>query len=166
MEAGGAALWRSPATSGARIRPGCAGDSSSSSCDGRRSFRISARPSGVPGGGGGGFSDEGYLKYYVSLSRCGGSKKEEKKRAKLVKGLARDLPMFYYSMSFGLEAGEGLAGEVQGKMISVRCPSYPLSCFCFIIWMWIFRLDLEDFDHFLCYMLILYDLQFLKLVAG
>lgn len=64
----------------------------------------------VPGGR---FVDDGHLRYYVS---CGG-KKEEKKRAKLVKGLEKDLSALY-SIGFGVEPEHGLTGEIQSKMFS------------------------------------------------
>ncbi|XP_010908889.1 diacylglycerol O-acyltransferase 3 [Elaeis guineensis] len=112
MEASGAVLRRAPAISGFRIQQGDATDPFFSGM--RSSFRISARPRGLSAGG---FSDEGHLKYYLSPARCGARKKEEKRRAKLVKGLVRDLSAFY-SMGFGVEVEDGLAGEVKGKMIS------------------------------------------------
>ncbi|KAF8399620.1 hypothetical protein HHK36_015489 [Tetracentron sinense] len=68
-----------------------------------------------------GFSDDGYLQYYVT-PRSGGKKKKGlkmvtvKKRLKLIKGLSRDLSMFY-GMGFGVETEDGLIGEVKGKMI-------------------------------------------------
>ncbi|KAH7666537.1 Diacylglycerol O-acyltransferase protein [Dioscorea alata] len=66
----------------------------------------------VPGGR---FVDDGHLRYYVS---CGGKKKEEKKkRAKLVKGLEKDLSALY-SIGFGVEPEHGLTGEIQTKMFS------------------------------------------------
>ncbi|XP_038976589.1 diacylglycerol O-acyltransferase 3-like [Phoenix dactylifera] len=115
MEATGAAFCRSPAFSGARVRRGDARDPLFSGV--RRNFRISALPRGLSGSCGGKFFDEGHLKYYVSPARCDARKKEGKRRAKLVKVLVRDLSAFY-SMGFGVEAGDGLASEVKGKMIS------------------------------------------------
>ncbi|EHA8592188.1 putative diacylglycerol O-acyltransferase 3 [Cocos nucifera] len=115
MESSGAVLRRAPAISGSRIRRGYAEDPFFSGI--LRSFRISARPRGLTGSSGGGFSEEGHLKYYLSPARCGARKKEEKRRTKLVKGLVRDLSAFYM-LGFGVDAGDGLAGEVKGKMIS------------------------------------------------
>ncbi|KAF8394746.1 hypothetical protein HHK36_020963 [Tetracentron sinense] len=69
------------------------------------------------------FPDDGNLQYYVA-PRSGGRKKEKekekgsKKRLKLIKGLSRDLSVFY-GMGFGVETEDGLIGEVKGKMISV-----------------------------------------------
>ncbi|KAF8409436.1 hypothetical protein HHK36_005512 [Tetracentron sinense] len=63
-------------------------------------------------------------KYYVT-PRAGGKKKKGakmvtvKKRLKLIKGLSRDLSMFY-GMGFGMETEDGLIGEVKGKMISTK----------------------------------------------
>lgn len=62
------------------------------------------------------FVDDGHLRYYVS---CGGKKKDEKKKkAKLVKGLEKDLSALY-SIGFGVEHEHGLTGEIQNKMFSV-----------------------------------------------
>lgn len=67
---------------------------------------------------GDGFKDQGHLRYYASsTSRCG-LKKEEKRRMKLVKGLEKDLSALY-SMGFGVERGEGIAGEVKDQIMSV-----------------------------------------------
>ncbi|KAG6485156.1 diacylglycerol O-acyltransferase 3-like [Zingiber officinale] len=61
------------------------------------------------------FSDAGHLKYYSPPVRCGGGKcKEEKKKAKLVKGLSKDLAALC-SMGIGVGTNQGLAGEVKGK---------------------------------------------------
>ncbi|XP_077232661.1 diacylglycerol acyltransferase [Tasmannia lanceolata] len=72
------------------------------------------------------FSDEGHRQYYESV-RSGGKKKEKKdkilgadmvkKRLKLIKGLTKDLSVFY-EMGFGGQNGEDLVEEVRGKMIS------------------------------------------------
>ncbi|ONK63097.1 uncharacterized protein A4U43_C07F11390 [Asparagus officinalis] len=66
---------------------------------------------------GDGFKDQGHLRYYASsTSRCG-LKKEEKRKMKLVKGLEKDLSALY-SMGFGVERGEGIAGEVKDQIMS------------------------------------------------
>eukprot|EP00268_Persea_americana_P008210 TRINITY_DN13162_c1_g2_i1.p1 TRINITY_DN13162_c1_g2~~TRINITY_DN13162_c1_g2_i1.p1 ORF type:complete len:352 (-),score=80.87 TRINITY_DN13162_c1_g2_i1:149-1204(-) len=70
------------------------------------------------------FSDMGNLQYYVS-PRSDGKKKEKsseevvmkKKKKKLIKGLSRKLLQFS-EIDFGEETGEGLIGEVRGKIIS------------------------------------------------
>ncbi|XP_059636778.1 diacylglycerol O-acyltransferase 3 [Cornus florida] len=80
-----------------------------------------------------GFSDDGHVKYYYGSSpaiRCGCGKREKeegssgtatvkklKKKMKLLKGLSKDLSKFS-DMGFGLGPGDGLVGEVKGKMIS------------------------------------------------
>ncbi|THU64465.1 hypothetical protein C4D60_Mb01t26750 [Musa balbisiana] len=121
MEVSGAILRRSPSVSGARALRDSG--SSAPACPltagfGRRT-RVSAPPCGVPSGGGrGAFSGTGHLKYYASPVRCGeGRRKEEKKRAKLVKGLSKDLAALC-TLGIGADPGEGLAREVKGKMIS------------------------------------------------
>lgn len=65
------------------------------------------------------FSDTGHLKYYAPPVRCSGGKcKEEKKKAKVVKGLSKDLSALC-SIGIGVGTSQGLAGEVKMKMITV-----------------------------------------------
>ncbi|XP_074587013.1 diacylglycerol O-acyltransferase 3-1-like [Curcuma longa] len=66
------------------------------------------------------FSDVGHLEYYASPVRCGGGKckKEEKKKAKLVKGLSKDLAALCSMGIGGVDASQGLAAEAEGKMIT------------------------------------------------
>lgn len=85
----------------------------------------------------GGFWDKGQLEYYKSPMRirCGGGEKKKvkeeekmKKKKKKLKGLYKDLPVFYGSR-FGLDSeyyqqklinnDEGVADLVKFKMISV-----------------------------------------------
>ncbi|WOL18393.1 hypothetical protein Cni_G27188 [Canna indica] len=109
MEISGAVLGRTPAISGVRpLRDSAAVVPPSMVGFGRRAA-ASARPV---------FSDAGHLKYYASPLRCGSGriKKEEKKRAKLIKGLSKDLASLC-SIGIGADAAEGLAAEVKGKMI-------------------------------------------------
>ncbi|KAJ8465580.1 hypothetical protein OPV22_028132 [Ensete ventricosum] len=125
MEISGAVLRRNPAVS---VSPSLRNSGrpaltcSSTVGFGRRAS-VSARPIGgsaASGGGGAVFADVGHLNYYASLVRSGEGKrkkKEQKKRAKLVKGLSRDLTTLF-ALGIGVDAGEGVAGEVKGKMIS------------------------------------------------
>ncbi|KAG6534035.1 diacylglycerol O-acyltransferase 3-like [Zingiber officinale] len=66
------------------------------------------------------FSDVGHLKYYASPVRCGGGKfkKEEKKKAKLMKGLSKDLAALCSMGIASVDASQGLAPEAEGKMIT------------------------------------------------
>ncbi|KAJ8461697.1 hypothetical protein OPV22_034623 [Ensete ventricosum] len=113
MEISGAVLQRSPAVSGVRALrgSGCIAPSGPSAAGFGRRARVSR------GGVGGVFSDVGHLKYYASPVRCGGvkSEKEEKKRAKLVKGLSRGLADLCTVVGIG---ADGIAGDVKGKMIA------------------------------------------------
>ncbi|CAL9196413.1 unnamed protein product [Musa hybrid cultivar] len=129
MEISGGVLQRSPAVSGFRALrdSGSMPPSGPSSAGFGRRARVSVRTAGVAGGGGRGvFSDVGHLKYYASPVRCGGgrSEKEEKKRAKLVKGLSRGLADLW-TVGIGADSGEGdwIAGDVKGKMIAVSVTS-------------------------------------------
>ncbi|KAJ8498308.1 hypothetical protein OPV22_008860 [Ensete ventricosum] len=122
MEVSGAILRRSPSLSGARALrdSGSTALAGSSTAGFGRRTRVSGPPCGVPSGGGrGAFSGVGHLKYYASPVRCGEGrrKKEEKTRAKLVKGLSKDLAALC-TLGIGADPGEGLAREVKGKMIS------------------------------------------------
>lgn len=78
-----------------------------------------------------GFSDNGHMRYYYVSPTCSGKKEKKeksvnscsslsaKKKLKLFKGLAEDLAKFS-DMGFGLEdAHEGLAADVQQKVIAV-----------------------------------------------
>ncbi|KAJ0978733.1 hypothetical protein J5N97_014207 [Dioscorea zingiberensis] len=98
MEASGVSLRRAPF---------CTGESWMCGRRGKTSKRVVW----VPGAR---FVDDGHLKYYVS---CGERKKEEKKRAKLVKGLEKDLSVLY-SMGLGVSPEDSLTAEVKSKMIS------------------------------------------------
>ncbi|THU60323.1 hypothetical protein C4D60_Mb07t11440 [Musa balbisiana] len=125
MEISGGVLQRSPAVSGVRALrdSGSMPPSGPSAAGFGRRARVSVRTAGVASGGGRGvFSDVGHLKYYASPVRCGGgrSEKEEKKRAKLVKGLSRGLADLC-TVEIGADAvdGDGIAGDVKGKMIAV-----------------------------------------------
>ncbi|XP_072961384.1 diacylglycerol O-acyltransferase 3 [Typha angustifolia] len=112
MDISGVALRRSQIGFGAGVRCDSGERSviSGRSMPGARgSLRIPARARG-----GGDFADEGHLKFYASPARCGEKRKEGKKRAKLMKGLTKDLSKLY-SMGFSVEAGER---DVKGKMIS------------------------------------------------
>ncbi|XP_072984997.1 diacylglycerol O-acyltransferase 3-1 [Typha latifolia] len=112
MDISGVALRRSQIGFGAGVRRDSGERSviSGRSMPGARgSLRIPARARG-----GGDFADEGHLKFYASPARCGEKRKEGKKRAKLMKGLTKDLSKLY-SMDFSVEAGER---DVKGKMIS------------------------------------------------
>lgn len=72
-----------------------------------------------------GFGDNGHLQYYHVAPRCDLKKEKEKdkgmtktkKKLKLLRGLSRDLSLFS-ELGFGVNADDGLAGEVKGKMIS------------------------------------------------
>ncbi|KAG1326094.1 diacylglycerol O-acyltransferase 3 [Cocos nucifera] len=119
MEISGAALRRVPGISCAGFRRD-AGEPSFSGASivagrGRFGVKISSWPRRVRGGGR--FSDEGHLCYYATPVRCGGGRKEEKRRARLMESLARDLSAFY-SVGFGVEAGQGVVGDVKAKMIT------------------------------------------------
>ncbi|CAL9766534.1 unnamed protein product [Musa acuminata subsp. burmannicoides] len=125
MEVSGAVLRRNPAVSVSPSlrnsgRPALA--CSSTVGFGRRAS-VSARPMGASaesGGGGAVFADVGHLNYYASPVRSGEGKrkkKEQKKRAKLAKGLSRDLTTLF-TLGIGADAAEGVAGEVKAKMIS------------------------------------------------
>nr|CAD1828628.1 unnamed protein product [Ananas comosus var. bracteatus] len=120
MEISGAVvIRRSPIVSGAGVRRGLTDPSLFSGRTVAGSGRRLRVPARRPSGSSGGFFDEGHLKYYVSPARCGERKKEEKKRAKLVKGLRKDLAALH-SMGFGVGIEEAVAGagEVKSKMIS------------------------------------------------
>lgn len=82
-----------------------------------RRVRVSGRNEGLSAS----FSDAGHLKYYASSVRCGRGKcKEEKKKAKLVKGLSKDLAALCSMGIGGVDASQGLAAVAEGKMITVR----------------------------------------------
>ncbi|KAL6190743.1 hypothetical protein ACLB2K_037137 [Fragaria x ananassa] len=66
-----------------------------------------------------GFCDNGHVEYYYSGPRCGGGNKKEKeikKKLKLLKGLAELSSST--QISTGLDSEEGLAAQVQRKLIS------------------------------------------------
>lgn len=137
MEISGAVvIRRSPIVSGAGIRRGLADPSLFSGRTVAGSGRRLRVPARRPSGSSGGFFDEGHLKYYVSPARCGERKKEEKKRAKLVKGLRKDLAALH-SMGFGVGIEEAVAGagEVKSKMISVSFCSLYLCFMFFFFWL-------------------------------
>ncbi|KAG2726667.1 hypothetical protein I3760_01G124500 [Carya illinoinensis] len=73
-----------------------------------------------------GFCDNGHMRYYYVSPMCSGKKEKSvnscsslaaKKKLKLFKGLAEDLAKFS-DMGFGLDAHDGLAADVQQKVIA------------------------------------------------
>ncbi|KAF3456431.1 hypothetical protein FNV43_RR01081 [Rhamnella rubrinervis] len=72
------------------------------------------------------FSDNGHLQYYVG-PRCGVKEEKKdkilggvttKKKLKLLKGLSKNLPSSFSELGFPLDLQEGLATEVENKLIS------------------------------------------------
>lgn len=75
------------------------------------------------------FRDDRHARHYNEGGNCRGGgkvekevKKSAKEKLKVVKGLHKELSRFS-QMGFGIEQGKGLVGELQGKWISVSCPS-------------------------------------------
>ncbi|KAM5568491.1 diacylglycerol O-acyltransferase 3 [Rosa sericea] len=117
MEVSGLVYRQVPCFSGAGIdtrsaKPSFSGDVH---FPGRNEFGVSLRTRRAMSSG---FCDKGHVEYYYSGPRCGGNKKEKeiKKKLKLLKGLSELSASS--QISTGLDSAEGLAAQVQGKLIS------------------------------------------------
>ncbi|XP_061989637.1 diacylglycerol O-acyltransferase 3 [Rosa rugosa] len=117
MEVSGLVSRQVPCFSGAGIDTRSANSSFSGDVHfpGRNEFGVSLRTRRAMSSG---FFDKGHVEYYYSGPRCGGNKKEKeiKKKLKLLKGLSELSASS--QISTGLDSEEGLAAQVQGKLIS------------------------------------------------